>query len=142
MQGSGRSRPFYLTISVLTDCSQSSRIAVSWCPSTFYIFFFTYGLACCSVLAPVSRLPARSPNGFDRTSIHYRLTYSSIMMSYSWNNTFVFFKRLATSDKCINPGRHNITSFNTHVVLLLYCAGAILHVCGSGVHPLILGFPG
>ena len=53
--------------------------------------------------------------------IHFRFAYSSIMMSYSWNNTFVFFKRLATSDKCINPGRHNITSSTPHVVYVALC---------------------
>ena len=31
-----------------------------------YIFFHIW--SCCSVLAPVSRLPSRSPNGFDRSS--------------------------------------------------------------------------
>ena len=69
-QGSGRLKPFYLTIMVQTG-SQSQQNSSQLVPKHFlYIFFFflTYGLACCSVLAPVSRLPSRSPNGFDRSS--------------------------------------------------------------------------
>jgi hypothetical protein len=51
-----------------------------------------------------------------RLIIQFILDYSKIMMSYSWINTFVY-KRLATSDSCINPGRHVITSFNINVVV-------------------------